>query len=138
SLLDVFPFIPRATIMEIVRFEFHPLNLYKLDVLAQEKAADAQNTMDLEDGHFTIRERTGSAKDYPNFASLLKPLLIYFDVLGVYAASSGNVAAILSILRGCTAYCAHLSSLNQTYFWVAILQYHKQFFLKRTKEMARG
>jgi hypothetical protein len=75
SLLDNFPSVPRATILEIVRFEFHPLNLYKLDPVAQEKATDARNTMDIEDGHFTIRERTGTPKDYPTFASLLEPLV---------------------------------------------------------------
>jgi hypothetical protein len=138
SLLDNFPSVPRATILEIVRYEFHPLNLYKLDPVAQEKATDARNTMDIEDGHFTIRERTGTPKDYPTFASLLEPLLTYFEILGSYAASSGNIGATLTIFRGSAAYCTHLSTLYRSYTWAAIIQYHKQFFLKRSKEMARG
>ncbi|KAF9486411.1 hypothetical protein BDN70DRAFT_10947 [Pholiota conissans] len=138
SLTDQFPYISRATIIEIIRFEFHPLNVYKLDLVSHDKAAETRNTLDIEDGSFTVRERTGSAKDYPNFASLLEPLLTYFEILGAYAASSGSASSTLAILRGCNAYCAHLSCLNRTYTWSAILQYHKHFFLKRSKEMARS
>ncbi|KAF8167660.1 hypothetical protein B0H34DRAFT_614904, partial [Crassisporium funariophilum] len=65
--------------------------------------------------------------NYPNFASLLEPLLIYFGILGVYAASSGNAAAMLTVFGRCSAYCTHLSTLNHIYLWLAILQYHEQF-----------
>ncbi|KAF8189665.1 hypothetical protein BJ912DRAFT_1142892 [Pholiota molesta] len=77
-------------------------------------------------------------RDYPTFASLLEPLLTYFEILGSYAASSGNIGATLTIFRGSAAYCTHLSTLYRSYTWAAIIQYHKQFFLKRSKEMARG
>jgi hypothetical protein len=139
SILNLFPTVPRATILEIVRFEFHPYNLHKLDPSAQAKAADIRlNTLDLEDGHFTVRPKTGSAKDYPTFASLLDPLLVYFDILGVYAASSGNNANTLAILRGSHAYCAHLSALSRTYTFSSVLTYHVTYFLSRAREMSTG
>ncbi len=90
SLIDRFPFLSRSIILEIIRHDILPLNLYRLDVNAQEKAADAKSTVDIEDGRFTVRDRSGALKDYPTFASLLEPLLVYFNVLGAHAASSGN------------------------------------------------
>ncbi|KAF8171507.1 hypothetical protein BJ912DRAFT_995404 [Pholiota molesta] len=138
SLVDRFPSIPRAIIIEIVRHEIHPLNLYKLDIRAQDRISDAKNTVDLEDGRFTIRERTGGVKDYPTMSSLLEPLMLYFHVLGAHAASSGNAHAVLALLESCASYISHLSWLNRTYLWSAVLLYHKHFFLIRQKEMARG
>ncbi|KAF8172661.1 hypothetical protein BJ912DRAFT_1148100 [Pholiota molesta] len=126
SLLSDFPCISRATLQEIVRFELHPFDLYKLD-------------MDMEAQEKAWRGHAGSATDYPTFASLLAPLLVYFDVLGCDAAvASGDATTTLAVLRGCAAYCAHLSALDRTYAWAAVLQHHTRFFLRRAREMARG
>ena len=138
SLLDRFPFLSRSIILEIIRHDILPLNLYKLDINAQEKAADAKSTVDIEDGRFTVRDRSGALKDYPTFASLLEPLLVYFNVLGAHAASSGNAQAVFSLLEACTTYSSHLSLLSRDYQWSAVLTYHKHFFPCRQKEMAKG
>ncbi len=61
------------------------LHLYKLDVNATEKAAEAKNLVDFEKGNITIKQRMGGVKDYPTFASLLDPLLVYFNILGFHA-----------------------------------------------------
>ncbi|KAF9473988.1 hypothetical protein BDN70DRAFT_769504, partial [Pholiota conissans] len=138
-LFDDFSFVPPFVILEIVCYKFHAFDLYKLDNLAGK--SDGPNEAIEEKCSPVVKrhsESSGSSKTYPTFASLLQPLLIYFDILGTHAASSGNAAATLTILKGCTAYCAHLSELNAKYEWSAVLWYHKDFFEKRSKEMANG
>lgn len=138
SILDHFPTLSRGIVLEVIRHEIAPLNLYKLDVNAAEKVAEAKNTLDIEDGHFTVKQRTGGVKDYPSFASLLDPLLVYFNILGVHAASSGQAHAVLAILDACAAYTTQLSLFYRSYSWTAVLSYHKHFFLKRQHEMSQG
>ncbi len=81
SILNHFPTISRSIVLEVIWHEIVPLNLYKLDVNATEKAAEAKNLVDFEEGNITIKQRMGRVKDYPTFASLLDPLLVYFNIL---------------------------------------------------------
>lgn len=138
SLFDSFPQIESSAILEITRHEFKPMDLFKLDPAAQEKNSERKATLDLEGGVMIATPCGGSLRDYPAFSSLLEPLLVYFNVLTTYAASSGDISATLTIAKGCTTYTGHLSSLNRQFQWNAVLQYHKSFFLARRREMARG
>lgn len=115
SIADNFPHVPPDTIQEILHFEFFPPDLYKLDPISSE-----------------------STKQYSTLSSLMGPLSVYFQIIGCYAASSNNSSAVLAVQRASLAYCAHLSSLNETYEWSAVLEYHSQFFFRRSREMARG
>ncbi|KAH9482084.1 hypothetical protein JR316_0004179 [Psilocybe cubensis] len=56
SLLDLFPNVPRATILEIIQFTFHPLNLNKLDLSAHEKVHDVRSSIVLENDNITVKE----------------------------------------------------------------------------------
>lgn len=138
SLLDKFPFIPRSTLLEIIRYEFHPLNLHKLDPSAMEKSTEAKNSLVFDEYGLSVKPRTGSHKDYPFFSSLLEPLSIYFKVLTVYAASSNSVANLLSVSEASLSYIRHLTTLSRQYTWSAVLQYHVNFFLKRSRDMSHG
>ena len=138
SLLDSFPQIETSTILEITRHEFKPMDLFKLDPAAQDKNLERKATLEMEGGVMTATPRGGSLRDYPTFSSLLEPLLIYFNILTTYAASSGDINATLTIAKGCTAYTGHLSTLNRQFQWNAVLQYHKSYFLARRREMTRG
>lgn len=120
----LFPSVSPETIFEIIHFEFFPADLYKLDPTSLEKGLD------------TVIIATQD--HYPHLASLIVPLHVYFRILGCYAASSNSPDAVVAILNASLAYCAHLSSLNLTYKWPALLQYHNQFFFRRSREMARG
>lgn len=115
SLLDTFPLVSHETISEIIHFEFFHPNLYKLDPVSSE-----------------------SSKEYPTLVSLIGPLSIYFQILACYAAASNSTSAVLAIQRASASYSAHLASLNSTYEWSAVLQYHSRFFFRRSREMARG
>lgn len=113
ALSELFPFVSPETISEIIHFQFFPTDLYKLDP-------------------------TSATKDYPTLASLIDPLFVYFQILGIYAASKNQVSALLSIHRASLIYGSHLSSLDRTYVWPAILEYHFRFFYRRSHEMACG
>ena len=138
SILDHFPTISRSIVLEVIRHEIAPLNLYKLDVNATEKAAKAKNMLDFEDSNLTVKQCMGGIKDYPSFASFLDLLLIYFNILGFHAASSGQAHAILAILDACTAYTTQLLLFYCSYAWTVVLSYHKHFFLQRQHEMLQG
>lgn len=117
-----FPLVSRETLQEIIHFEFFPPDLYKLNPMYLEKGLDLET----------------KTEDYPTFDSLMEPLVVYFQILSCYAASSNSISALLAIHRGSHVYRAHLSSLNRTYKWPAVLEYHSQFFFRRSREMARG
>uniref|UniRef100_A0A8H7XNY1 Uncharacterized protein n=1 Tax=Psilocybe cubensis TaxID=181762 RepID=A0A8H7XNY1_PSICU len=138
SLLDLFPNVPRATILEIVQFMFHPLNLNKLDLSAHKKVHDAQSSIVLENDNITVKPRLGTAKDYPTLQSLLEPLFVYFNILGQYAASSGSALATREVISAFAYYCAQITTFSRTYHWHAVLAYHQRFFLRRSKEMSHG
>jgi hypothetical protein len=138
SLFDSFPQIEASAILEIMRHEFKPMDLFKLDPAAQDKNLERKATLDMEGGVMTATPRGGSLRDYPTFSSLLEPLLVYFNILTTYAASSGDMHATLTIAKGCAIYTGHLSALNRQFQWNAVLQYHKSYFLARRREMTRG
>ena len=138
SLFDSFPQIEASAILEITRHEFKPMDLFKLDPAAQDKNLERKATLEMEGGVMTATPRGGSLRDYPSFSSLLEPLLIYFNILTTYAASSGDMHATLTIAKGCSVYTGHLSALHRQFQWNAVLQYHKSYFLARRREMTRG
>ena len=127
SLYDLFPLIETSTILDITKHIFKPLDLFKLDP-----------TLDFDNGTISARAHSGSLQDYPHLSSLVEPLTIYFDILSAYAASSNNVAATYAIVTGGLHYIRHLSTLDRSYHWHAVLQYHKAFFVLRCREMLRG
>ena len=112
SLLDSFPQIETSAILEITQHEFKPMDLFKLDPATHDKNMERKTTLEMEGGVMTATPHGGSLRDYPTFSSLLKPLLIYFNILTTYAAISGDINATLIIAKGCTAYAGHLSALN--------------------------
>ncbi|KAF8804936.1 hypothetical protein BYT27DRAFT_7105769 [Phlegmacium glaucopus] len=138
SLYDLFPLVETSAVLEITRHSFKPLDLFKLDPTLHDRNADLKTTLDLDNGSLTAKARSGSLRDYPQFSSLLKPLMVYFDILSAYAATSGNVDATYAIAQGACRYVQHLSTLNRAYNWHAVLQYHKAFFLLRCHEMMKG
>lgn len=121
SLINHFPLFLRTTILEIICHEIQPLNLYKLNSNAHEKATDLKSTVDFEDSHLTIKDSAKGVKDYPSFASLLNPLLIYFSILGAHALSANSTSSVFSLMEACNAYTSSLSWLNRTYQWSVVI-----------------
>jgi hypothetical protein len=89
SIFDRFPLVEAATILEITRHDFKPMDLFKLDPAAQDKNLERKATLEVEGGILTATPCSGSLCDYPTLSSLLEPLLTYFSILTAYAASSG-------------------------------------------------
>lgn len=138
SLTSRFSKVAPSVLLEVTQHVLHPYNLYKLDRSSHDKLAEAKNSMDIENGSLTVRERVGSVKDYPNFISLLKPLLVYFHILSSYASSSGNTRVMSAFASAEAMYLDHITNLYQTYKWSAVLAYHRDFFLDRCAEMRDG
>ncbi|KAF9477639.1 hypothetical protein BDN70DRAFT_96064 [Pholiota conissans] len=142
-LYEIFPFIPPSVILEIVRFEFSPLDLYKLDATAWLKSDQVSQIRHIRKAQdfrvYGAARNSKATKDcYPDFLSVLGPLLVYFDVLASFAASAGKVAGTYTVVRCCSEYCNSLAFLSGKYDWPPVLQYHIQFFLKRSTDMAGG
>ena len=138
SLFDHFPQVEAGTILEITQHNFKPMDLFKLDPAAQDKNLKQKATLDVEGGIFTATPCGSSLCDYPTFSSLLEPLLIYFNILTAYAASSGDMLVTLTIANGCNTYTCHLSALNRQFQWSAVLQYHKSYFFGTTLQNDKG
>ncbi|PPQ82917.1 hypothetical protein CVT24_008668, partial [Panaeolus cyanescens] len=138
SLIRQFKTIPRATILEIVRFNFHPLNLCKLHHIGRDRSATSKNAFEVENGELTVKPRTGTSKDFPSFHHLLVPLTVYFDILAAHALSSGSARSVYIIAQCQAAYTRELSKLNARYNWSAVLAYHEEFFIARQTEMEEG
>ncbi|PPQ83077.1 hypothetical protein CVT24_012468, partial [Panaeolus cyanescens] len=117
SLLRQFKTIPRATILEIVRFSFHPLNLCKLHHIGKDRSTATKNAFEVENGELTVKPRTGTSKDFPTFHHLLVPLTVYFDILAAHALSSGNARSVYIIAQCQAAYVRELSKLNARQRW---------------------
>ncbi|KAJ8089341.1 hypothetical protein PM082_014589 [Marasmius tenuissimus] len=86
----------------------------------------------------TFDSQASSSKDYPSFAALLTPLMLYFRILTQFAVSGGNLDAVAALTYGLFAYIEHLSSLNHRYEWSAVLQYHMAFHGLRRRDMVNG
>jgi hypothetical protein len=139
TLYDLFPLIETSTILAITMHIFKPLDLFKLAPMRHDKNVDLKTVLDFDNGTISVKAHSGSLQDYyPHFTTLVEPLTIYFDILSAYAASSGNAAATYAIVTGGFHYIRHLSTLNRSYHWGAVLQYHKAFFMLRCREMLRG
>jgi hypothetical protein len=77
-------------------------------------------------------------KHFPSFHSLLRPLLKYFEVLGAFAASSGNPWEVFAITRSLADYVSHLTELHQQFKWSAVVIYHVEFHTTRLWDMKSG
>ncbi|KAJ8083636.1 hypothetical protein PM082_009511 [Marasmius tenuissimus] len=131
SLPDTFPLVEATTLLDIARHEFRPMDLRKLDSKLRDKADD-EGTLS------TFDSRASSSKDYPSFAALLTPLMLYFRILTQFVVSGGNLNAVAAPTYGLFAYIEHLSSLNHLYEWSAVLQYHMAFHGLRCCDMVNG
>ncbi|KAF8524500.1 hypothetical protein JB92DRAFT_2600814, partial [Gautieria morchelliformis] len=112
-----FPHIESALRLAIVKHEFRPSHLYKLDATVKEHPKSKAFEIS-DDGEFLQREREASPKDYPSFRALYDPLVIYFEILQYFIIASGNV--------------------YMRYEWSAVLQYHFMFHNRRIAEMRNG
>lgn len=130
SLRNQFPEIEPGMLLEIVRHDFKPDDLFKLSLRARDKGDP-----DRPDGSKKI---TGPYAAYSSLHSLLTPLTTYFSVLQSFAASGGDATATSSIGIGGQRYIAHILDLHQRYEWLAVVEYHIHFHLRRRCEMADG
>ncbi|KAJ7724884.1 hypothetical protein B0H16DRAFT_1472120 [Mycena metata] len=126
SLFDLFPSLEASQLLEIVRHEFRPADLYQLN----SRFRDIDRPDD--------SKGRSSANDYPSLHSLINPLFTYFRVLSAFAASSGDAEATRVVGDGSTRYYEHLHDLHQRYEWSAVVEYHLQYHLIRRHEMANG
>ncbi|KAI0666799.1 hypothetical protein C8Q78DRAFT_948421, partial [Trametes maxima] len=131
-----FPHIEAGVLLEIARHEFKPSDLSKLDSKYRDRNARSVLEFDAGVGGFTLREP--SAKDYPSFHSLFAPLMTYFNVLMMFAASSGSIAAVCQVANGSMAYMSQLEQFHEDYQWSAVLAYHMDFHYKRRSCMTDG
>ncbi|KAI0772321.1 hypothetical protein BD413DRAFT_437754, partial [Trametes elegans] len=132
----LFPHIEASVLLEIARHEFKPSDLSKLDSKYRDRTARSVLEFDAGVGGFTFRDP--SAKDYPSLHSLFAPLTTYFHILTMFAASSGNIAAVCQVTSGAFAYISQLEQFNEDYQWSAVLAYHMDFHYKRRSFMADG
>ncbi|KAI9001308.1 hypothetical protein BD414DRAFT_405376, partial [Trametes punicea] len=136
SLIKLFPHIEASVLLEIARHEFKPSDLSKLDSKYRDRAARSVLEFDAIVGGFTIRDP--STKDYPSLHSIFAPLITYFQILTMFAASSGSTAAVGHVAVGSFAYLSQLEQFNEDYQWSAVLAYHMDFHYKRRSFMADG
>jgi hypothetical protein len=137
SLDRSFPHVEPALQLAIAKHEFRPGHLYKLDATVKEKPK-AKTFEISDDGEFTQRDRDASPKDYPSFRALYDPLVVYFEILQYFIASSGNIPAIQQVILGCSEYLRILYQIYSRYEWPAVLQYHFMFHNCRLAEMRDG
>ena len=130
SLQNQFPEVEAGTLLDIVRHEFRPGDLFKLSLRVRDKVDPDRSE--------SSKKISGPYAAYPSLHSLLTPLTTYFSVLQSFAASSGDATAASSIGIGGQRYIAHVLDLHQRYEWLAVVEYHIHFHLRRRCEMADG
>jgi hypothetical protein len=113
SLDRSFPHVESALRLAIAKHEFRPGHLYKLDAVKEKPKPKTFEISD--DGEFTQRDKEASPKDYPSFRALFDPLVVYFEILQYFIASSGNVAAIQQVIIGCSEYLRILYQIYSRY-----------------------
>ncbi|KAJ7785696.1 hypothetical protein B0H16DRAFT_1294204 [Mycena metata] len=118
----MFATVPPATVSQIMRHDFDPMDLVKLN---PRRCWDAF-------------EKGGALRDYPSLHSLLVPLCLYFSVLQAACAASGHAEATRIVGEAGLRYTAHLVELEEAFQWSAVVQYHMQFHNKRRQDMAIG
>ncbi|KAI0794450.1 hypothetical protein C8Q74DRAFT_1159014, partial [Fomes fomentarius] len=134
SLLDLFPMIEGSVLLEIVRHEFKPGDLYKLDTRHKERTS--RQVLELSSGVVSVREQ--APRDYPSFNSLYIPLSTYFNMLAGFASTSGDANTLYHLSSSTTTYLARLAQFSQEYQWAAVVAYHFDFHYKRHRDMLRG
>lgn len=130
SLQNQFPEIEAGTLLEIVRHDSKPDDLFKLSLRARDKVDPDRSE--------SSKKISGPYAAYPSLHSLLTPLTAYFSVLQSFAVSSGDAITASSIGIGGQRYIAHILDLHQRYEWLAVVEYHIHFHLRRRCELADG
>lgn len=101
---------------------FKPLDLFKLAPTPRDENMGLKTfktVLDFNHRTISVKAHSGSLRGYyPHFTSLVEPLTIYFDIFSAHAA----------IVTGGFYNIRHLSTLNRSYHWGAVLQYHKFFY----------
>ncbi|PPQ82976.1 hypothetical protein CVT24_012098, partial [Panaeolus cyanescens] len=142
SFTLMYPHVSRDVLVKILRHDLDVNDLYKLDPTFSDREVDKVKAFSFEDddeGNVTIqRKAVTGAKAYPNLSSVLAPLFVFFEILHTHAMVSGDYGAASEIARASSHYCGYLVDLNRTYTWAAILQYHRNFFRRRCREMQGG
>ena len=129
SLHNQFPEIEAGMLLEIVRHDFKPDDLFKLSLRTRDKSDP--------DCPESSKKMSGPYAAYPSLHSLLTPLTTYFLVLQSFAASSSDANAASSI--GISGQCyTHILDLHQRYDWLAVVEYCIHFHLRHQCEMADG
>ncbi|KAF8582193.1 hypothetical protein K439DRAFT_1351924, partial [Ramaria rubella] len=115
-----FPQVDAVLQLTIVRHEFQPGHLFKLDSTIKDKLKmktfEISNSSD-----FMQHDREASPKDYPSFHVLFDPLSIYFEILQFFLIASGNIPAIQQVVLGCSEYLRILYYSYTHYEWTAVL-----------------
>ncbi|KAF8585857.1 hypothetical protein K439DRAFT_1312530, partial [Ramaria rubella] len=96
SINRLFPYVNSALRLAIVKHEFWPGHLYKLDSKVKEKPKPKSFEI-LDNGEFTQHERDASPKDYPSFQALFDPLIVYFQILQYFIVMSGNIPTAIQV-----------------------------------------
>ena len=111
SLDHSFPHVEPALRLVIMKHDFHPGHLYKLDVTIKE--CPKPRMFEISDNsEFTQCDHDASPKDYPSFHALFDPLVVYFEILEYFIISSSNIPAIQQVVLG---YSEYLHLLYQIY-----------------------
>ena len=133
-LPDLFPLIKPSILLEIVKHEFDPEDLYKLDSNRMRVMENENIVLATVEGKVLTKDTKG----YPDLSFVLRPLTVYFEVLSAFAATSGDPYEVLSIFRDTTEYIRSLRQFSIQHEWDAVLNYHFAFHRKRRAEMACG
>lgn len=126
SLLDLFPTIDGAVLLEIARLEFKPNDLYELDTRHKERASC--QVLELSSGVVLVRDQ--APRDYPSFYSLYIPLNTYFNMLTGFVSTGGDTNTLYHLPSSTTGYLAWLTQFSQEYQWAAMVVYHFDFHYK--------
>ncbi|KDQ17030.1 hypothetical protein BOTBODRAFT_223454 [Botryobasidium botryosum FD-172 SS1] len=134
-LSKTFPTIDVSVLAEIMRHEFKPRHLYKLDSYPWDKSD--RTVFHLKGGHFAVKD-SPCIKDYPSYSSLIDPLEIYFNVLVQALVGSGRASVVAEASLAFSKYLTQLRKFSDDNEWAAVLQYHMECYHKRIREMEQG
>ena len=112
SLASYFPDVKPVLLLAIVKHEFDPGQLFKIDPQLRVKPGDSR--LQLSDTGILIKaERDASPKEYPSFCSLHDPLHIYFNILMHQLIVSGNHQALLNFTHGSSKYVGPIQAIHR-------------------------
>jgi hypothetical protein len=133
SVASHFPSVEAGTLDSILRHDFKPLDLHKLDTRLDRIKRETNVTV--MDGSTMVSLRGDSSlKDYPNAASVTIPLLTYFGVLQLSVGAAESMRLAFYFNR----YLSLLLRFAAEYEWPAVLAYHMDFHMHRRPEMRQG